>query len=336
MINIVRTISELPDNIHSIVDEANVFYSDEYREYEKGIGSNVIYAYTNNMIQVVTLHTIKGLFHTATFPSEPFYFGEISESSVQQMLDQLLVILKKEFDVDWTTVTPASSLFTAYPTNSMRIPFGNYIIDLTYSEEQLFQNVTSKHRNMIRRGMKSEIYIKYGSTNLLDDYLELDRQTWQRSGQDIDHSAYYKKYLEYFKEHAIVGVAYKDSIPQCGLIGLYNNRMFYYMFGASANKPEPGSTHYLQWNTILKMKEIGVKQYSFVGCRINVDEDSKLYNIQHFKKGFGGKLIDCYMFKSILNSQKKKMFDRLMKIRTGKVAIDVIDEEIHKWHEMNF
>ena len=107
------------------------------------------------------------------------------------------------------------------------------------------------------------------------------------------------------------------------------------MFGASAHKPEPGSTHLLQWRTILRMKKNGVLAYNFVGCRLNEDKDSKYHNIQHFKKGFGGILQECFMFRATLSKPKKWLFDILMRMKTGKRPQDVIDQEKHKWSEIN-
>ena len=124
-------------------------------------------------------------------------------------------------------------------------------------------------------------------------------------------------------------------MPQCGLLGLYSKACFYYEFGASAHRPEPGSTHYLQWQTILKMKSEGVRRYSFVGCRINVDKDSKLSNIQHFKAGFGGDLVRSFLFKCELNRLQTNLFKLLMFARTGKYSQDVVDQEKNKWKELN-
>lgn len=133
----------------------------------------------------------------------------------------------------------------------------------------------------------------------------------------------------------IVGVAYKNGVPQCGLIGIYNEQMFYYMYGASATHPEPGSTHYLQWETIKRMKADHVRYYNFVGCRINEDKNSKYHNIQHFKKGFGGNLEECYLFRVTSHKWKKALFNFLLRLKTGTTSEDVIDQEISKWQDIN-
>ena len=276
---IVQTWDSLPKNIKAQLEGANIFYQQKYENYIISNGCIQIYLYDEKYIQVAYISCIHRLFNMLVLPSEPYLLKtEDSFEKQQKFLNEVIITIRKEYRVDWLTVTPASSLFSAYPLNSKRIRFGNYVIDLSNSVENIFQNVKSKHRNMIRRGEKSGIEIRFGGKELIKDYIFIDKQTWQRNGKEIDHSEEYLKYIDIFGDTAFIGIAYKDGMPQCGLLGFYNKKMFYYMFGASINKPEPGSTHFLQWNTILKMKQENVHYYNFVGCRINVDPDSKYHN----------------------------------------------------------
>lgn len=333
MIQVSRTYEKIPQYIKELLDNANVFYTEVYYNLLKKEKSNVLYIYDEREIQIVSIHKTLKIFNFAFFPSESFVFDpDKSENSL--FLDGVINELDK-IGVHWLSVTPACSFFHSYPSRSKRIPWGNYVINLAFSEEELLKNATNKHGNMIRRGEKSNIEVKYGGMELLDDYLKVDLQTWRRSDQNVDHRHYYSNIMKELKGNAIIGISYKDGIPQCGLLGYYNKAMFYYMFGASANRPEPGSTHYLQWKTILLMKAKGVLKYSFVGCRIDVDKNSKLHNIQHFKEGFGGELVESYMFKSVICPFKLKLFKILLFIRTRKKSSDVVDQEIYKWKNLN-
>lgn len=335
--NICDRVQNLPVEILDRLKNANVFYEEEFYQYTVDSKTDVKYIYNETYLQVVVIHRIHSLFKTATLPTEPFPLsGEDTSFQMQQMfLDDLVTVLKNRFHVDWVTVTPASTLFQAYPSKSERIKFGNYVLDLTGSDDDTFNKITSKHRNMVRRGEKSGIEVKFGGLELLSDYIQVDAQTWQRSGKEINHTAFYRRYLAGFGDRALLGIAYKDGVPQCGILGIYNETMFYYMFGASADHPEPGSTHYLQWRTMQYLKERNVRSYNFVGCRMNVDAGSKYENIQRFKKGFGGDLIECYLFKVTMNRFKKGVFDALLYKRSGNAPRDVIDQEIEKWKEIN-
>lgn len=334
--NICNKLEELPHEILSKLKMANIFYGEEFYQYTVNSTTDIKYIYDELFLQIVVVHKVHVLFKTATLPTEPFELSKNTSFNLQQkFLDGLMTILKNDCRVDWVTVTPANTVFMAYPSTSERIRFGNYILDLAGSDEDTFNKIKSKHRNMIRRGEKSGINVKFGGIELLSDYIQVDKQTWKRSGKDIDHTAFYRKYVEGFGDRALVGIAYKNDIPQCGILGIYNESMFYYMFGASADGPEPGSTHYLQWRTIQFLKEKHVRRYNFVGCRINVDKDSKYDNIQHFKKGFGGDLVECYLFKVTFSKIKKGIFDSIIRIKTGQSPNDVIDQEIEKWKEIN-
>lgn len=313
----------------------NVYYTKEFSDYTADNHCRAVYLYDDAFCIVAVLHRIKGTFTTAFFPSEPLCAGERTFAAEQAFLDEVAATLKKAYKVDWITVTAAGANFVSYPTASQRIAFGNYVIDLRQDEKTLFAKVKSKHRNMIRRGEKAGITVKFGGEELLDDYLLLDRATWLRSGLEPSDPEHYRMILRGLGEHAFIGMAYLDGRAQCGLLGLFNAEAFYYAHGATADGPEPGATHYLQWETILRMKALGVKKYNFVGCRINVDEDSKYKRIQHFKEGFGGELVRGYAFKCVLRPFRKKLFDLLMKLKTGKVPDDVIDQEIGKWAEIN-
>ncbi len=334
MIQIVNKWSLLPIEVKKSLIEASVFYSQAYERFLRK-ENEVIYLFDESFVQVVGIHIVASFFKYASFPVEPFRYQESKEClSEKNFLNNVIVELKK-MGVCWVPVTPASSVFLSYPDSATYIPWGNYIIDLSLDEEQLFKNVSSKHRNMIRKGEKSLIEIKYGAHDLLADYTKLDSMTWERSGVKANNEHIYRDYLDNLPNNSIIGIAYKDGEPQCGLLGLYSSGCFYYEFGASAHRPEPGSTHYLQWQTILKMKAAGVRKYSFVGCRIDVDKDSKLGNIQHFKAGFGGELINSYLFKCDIIKWKVLLFKCLLFLRSGKYPKDAIDQEKKKWPNLN-
>lgn len=334
MIRICR-YNELPSELQFVLESANCFFSKEYMNYLECTGCKAFYGYDDNWIIPIRVKTVLNIFKQATLISEPFCLKSKYSQTEQFFLDEIIARLRSDFKIDWVPMTPTSALFNAYPLNSERIKFGNYVLDLNRPEEDIFSGFTSKHRNMVRRGEKSDLVISFGDKELLDDYLLLDRATWSRSNKSIDNRKKYSEYLEKLSNHSIVAIAYKDSIPQCGILGFYNKQMFYYMFGASANNPVPGSTHYLQWRTMLYLKALWVKTYNFVGCRINEDVNSKYHNIQHFKKGFGGELKECYLFKTTFSKKKLKLFNLLLRLKNGVYPSDIIDEEIYKWTEIN-
>ncbi|MBP2639677.1 MAG: FemAB family protein [Firmicutes bacterium] len=330
-----KSFDKLPSNLQEKINHSNVFYSENYRKYLQNKSSEVAFFYSDLYIMMVQI-THKYIFKYANFPTEYIRLeNKINITSENEFLNYCIDYLKNIQNVQWVNVTPASSFFLAYPKFSLRIPFGNYVINLTQSEEEIFGDFHTKHRNSVRKAEKSAVVIKYGHEKLLNDYMIIDNDTWRRSGAKGSHISYYRNIMKTLGENAVVFIAYKDDIPQGGAIFYYNKEMSYYMFGASKNQPESGSMNLLHWEAIKYMKSNGVKRYSFVGCRINEDEDSKYHDIQRFKKRFGGDLVTGYLFKVILKENYFKLFKFLVTLKNRSFNnVDVIDQELHKWPEL--
>lgn len=325
---------DLPKNIQHLVNNSNFFYSDDYIDYIGKQGGKVVFLYSTNFV-LLTIINKKLIFNYCQFPSEYIIIDSNRNAQGQNFLDDSIKLLKREFNIHWINPTSSQSFFQDYPSNSFRIPFGSHVINLQNTKENIWSNVHSKHRNSIRKAIKSNLKIEFGSIELLDDYMILDSQTWERSGKKGVSKSYYEDIIKTCKLNVLVVIAYKDLIPQGGAIFFYNKKMSYYMFGASKNNPESGSMNCLHWETLLYFKAKDIEKYSFVGCRINEDVDSIYHGIQRFKSRFGGELIQGYMFKVIINPfyYKLAMIIRLvLKKGAGK---DAIDQEINKWEELN-
>lgn len=326
------TILALPESIREQFKDGNVFFSEAYGAYSLRKGGQPIYFYSEDYAIVTFIHK-KLIFKYAIMPTEYMSISDAAGNGTE-FLDQVIQILKKKFGIHWVGPSQATALFDKAPSDAIKIPFGSHVSELSQTEEELWKHVHSKHRNVIRRAEKEGVTIKKGGRELLEDYLKMDMETWDRSNKQSNGAGFYEDFLSISEENAIIYIAYKENEPQGGAIYLYNKAMSYYMFGASINRPETGSMNLLQWKAMLDMKEQNVQKFSFVGCRIDEDPDSKYHGIQRFKERFGGELIQGYMFKVICNPLMYKLFTRLTYIKNNKghaYAIDPIDQEIHKW-----
>lgn len=314
----------------------NVFYSDSILKGYNKPGEKLIFLYSEKYIVPVTISK-RGIFNYAHICVEPAVIKE-GEETLKSFLDGVCKYLRDEVKVQWINQTSAASFFMDYPTGSKHIPFGSHVIDLSLSEEDLWKNVHSKHRNVIKKAEKDGVVIECGRTQkLVEDYHSIDIDTWNRSNKAAATENHWKKLMETMGENCQIYIAYLDGEPQSGAFFYCNKQMCYYMYGANKNNPHIGSGNLLQWKAILDMKERGVKKYSFVGCRINEDEDSKYHGIQRFKERFGGELVQGYMFKLDFKPLMRKLFNIAVSLRTMKSTHkydafkDVIDQEIHKW-----
>lgn len=322
--------SDIPADIKvKMSEDANLFYSESYYNfYNKNTGS-VFYFYSDKMILMAGIQK-KLFFKWVNLPSEPYVFSETEDGDLTDFLNAFICVCKK-MSVDWVAPTAATAFFKAAPSNAIEIPFGSHVIDLENDVDILWSNIHSKHRNVIRNAEKKGVKVVQGGIELLDDYIKIDNDTWERSGKKSVISDYCKKLLEDMPEFVKIYMAYYEGEPQSGAIYLQNKQMSYYMYGASKNNPLTGATNLLHWVAINDAKMAGIKKYSFVGCRINEDENSKYHGIQRFKARFGGELLVGKMFKVIINSTRYKLYKLLKKLRDKQEVKDVIDQEIHKW-----
>lgn len=323
---------ELPEFIKNAIDEANFFYSDAYIAYLKNKGGKIVFIYSNDYILLAVINT-KYIFKYCFFPSEQINIRNSSETS-KHFLDTCMDLLKSVFKVQWLVATGAHSFFTEYPTKSIRIPFGSHVINLNEEEEVIWSKIHSKHKNSIRKAEKSNLEVCFGSKELLEDYLVLDKETWARSKKRGFGKEYYEDILNFCSSSILIVIVYHESIPQAGAIFYFNKKMSYYMYGASCNNSISGSMNLLHWNTILYMKNKSTSSYSFVGCRINEDVDSKYHGIQRFKERFGGDLISGFMFKVVFNNLYYSIAKFALKIMKQPIH-DAIDQEKHKWISIN-
>ncbi|MCI8483533.1 MAG: aminoacyltransferase [Lachnospiraceae bacterium] len=337
MVEISGNYDELPEMIKGFLKEkGNIFFQKEYETYAQIRKEQLVYVYDDNF--VIPVKNRKAFFFQfGLFLSEPLCLRGEALPNTKKFLNDAAETLAEIYHLQWL-YAPASATFSDFPDGSKVIPWGNYILDLENREEEtLLMGMHSKHRNAVRRAEKNKVFVKQGATELLEDYLSLDRETWERSRQSSSGKEYYLQILKAMPENTRIFIAYKEEVPQAGALIFYNQVMGYYMYGATKNAPEAGAANLLQWEVIRFLKEYGTRQYSFVGCRIKEEPDSKYHGIQRFKERFGGKLQEGYLFRKEIRPGMYRLFCLAMQMRSEnkwKRYQDAIDEEIHKWKDL--
>ncbi len=85
--------------------------------------------------------------------------------------------------------------------------------------------------------------------------------------------------------------------------------------------------HLLHWEAMRKFRAIGVKRFDFQGVRINPEKGSKQEGIMHYKQGFGGTLVQGYLWKFPLRPVKSIAYSIGVRLFLGG---DIIDKEARK------
>lgn len=327
-------VGNLPDPIAQKISGKSVFLSEDYRLFLEKQGQKAFYLFSESFIMPVSV-TKKYIFTYAELISEPFRFTEEVSENETEFLDSCMDYLRKQSKVQFVSCTPVYAFFSTYPTKSLRIPFGSHVIDLTQPEDTILGNMKPSCRQSIKTAQNQQVVVKSGGIELLADYIKIDKETWERSHIHTDHSGFYQEIMECLKNHVMILMAYKDDDPQGGAIYYYDQNCCYNLYGARKNHSVNGSNNLIHWEAIRLMKEKGVKLYSFVGARINVDQNSKFSGIQKFKESFGSELQQGYMFKVIFKPLMYQLHHRLISIKSKKPFQDIIDQEIDKWQDIN-
>lgn len=327
--NIIK--GEIPEIAKQI---GSVYTTGEYVEYAHSEGNEVYYVWDDSFLLPVVLRKLY-FFKSAIFPCEVLSLHNGKDKGEKaEFLDKAIAELRSKLKIDSINGTAATSTFDIYPKESKWIPFGSHIVDLSLSEEELWSNVHSKHRNVIRRAEKDGVVFKECTVDDIQDYIKIDEQTWRRSGTNSLGANYYLNILNAMPHHSMMAIAYLNGEPQGGTILIFDIKRCYYLFAASTDRPTTGAMNYLLWRCMLLMKQKGVKEFSFVGCRINEDPDSKYHGIQSFKERFGGSLFEGYVFKQTFSPIKSFLIRvmRIIKRHSFSIPQDVIDQEWNKWH----
>lgn len=78
-----------------------------------------------------------------------------------------------------------------------------------------------------------------------------------------------KKLFTSLDNKIICVVAIKDNIIQGGAFIPWNENSGYYLYGRSIERTHTDAMNHLQREVILKLKQLGVSKYDFVGARLN-------------------------------------------------------------------
>lgn len=332
--NFCSSFEKIPAGIRTHLAEANMFYTQDYENNVKYRGQSVLYVWSGSEIIVVRIRE-RFVFRVAILDTEPFPYNSNKEEI--SFIDEVMMTLEN-YGVKWT-FTNTTARFQSYPIKASVVPSGDYIIDLTKSEEELWSNVHSKHRNSIRRGEKDELELIMGGIELLDDYVPLSNETYERSNVNDGGFDYYRGLIEGLGKYSLIMLVKNQEGVQSGGMFYFNKSMAYYVHGASVRRPSPGATNYLLWKAAMFFKEKGVKKFSFVGYHYYPEEGSKLDGIQRFKERFGGPLEPCFNFKYVQNKFIYRLYCIIMQLKSNQKFSkyqDSIDKQIAQHHYTEF
>jgi hypothetical protein len=225
-------------------------------------------------------------------------------------------------------IIPASTnaIFRTYPDDATAAPYGTYIIDLRQSEEVLWQNVHSKHRNVIRNAQKKGVRVLSALEYAAAAY-RLVQETFKRSALPFMSYDAFERMIRGLGDNVRLFVAdYEGLVHGCAVIP-FSGQSAYYAYGGTIPEPLSGASNLLQWEAIRYFRSLGVKQYDFCGVRINPQKDSKAAGLMMYKQRFGPQLLQGYLWKHALRPLKSMVYSWAVRLLRGG---DIVDCEHHK------
>lgn len=323
-----------PHHFSSLTEDIPVFYSEKYARFLQSQQQDVIYFYSAERRMIVMAKVFRARFvKLLQFQSAPVKAGEILSPGEENEFNEALIKLISRNSLADRIVQPANHcLFLSVPAGSVSCGFGTYRLPLQgRDEDELFAALHSKHRNVIRNAIRSNVTVKFGPDQL-ETFYQLYSQTMQRNSMYLDPIGFFREYLRHLRDNVICGVSYAGDVPQGALLVPVNKYAAWYVYGASADNVEvTGAVNLLHWELIKKLAGMGVMQYDFVGARLSDVTGSRLEGIQKFKSRFGSQLHKGYLWKLDINSAKCRAFDSLVRLKArfsgSRPPLDIIDQE---------
>lgn len=225
-------------------------------------------------------------------------------------------------------IIPATNntIFRTYPDGAVAVPYGSFVIDLTQPEENLWSNLHSKHRNVVRNAIRKGVVIRSG-LEYMDAAYSFVKETLTRSRLRFMNHKEFMRYIYSLDKNVNIFVCdYQGTLQGCAVIP-FSSHSAYYAYGGSISQPITGAMNLLHWEAIRHFRSLGVRRYDFVGVRINPHKNSKQEGLMMFKERFGGQLVQGYMWKYSLRPLKYAAYSLAVRILKGG---DIVDTEKNK------
>lgn len=268
----------------------------------------------------------KPFMRMARFRVETMHINrELSIEEEKLFLNSAIEFLRS-VGVDVIIPATTNTIFRTYPDGATAAPYGTYIIDLTQPEEKIWGNLSASHRRKVRLAVKQGVEIREGIEYLETAY-GLVRDTFKRSAMPFMGFDAFRRIVAGLGENVEIMVAqHRGAVQGCVVIP-FSQYSAYYVYGGSIPRPITGATNLLHWKAIRQFRELGVRRYDFVGVRINPEKGSKQEGLSIFKKRFGGRLVQGYMWKYPIRPLKYRVYSLGIKLVRGG---DIVDAESHK------
>lgn len=175
------------------------------------------------------------------------------------------------------------------------------------NEDEIFKNLRSTQRNLVRRAQKEGVTItrSYDPVRDLHHFIALHDETRKRHGFTPYTNAFFRAQVEHFapKQQAMLYLAHYQGEVIASSIHMHFGGETSYHHGASTHRfSKIPASYLLQWTAICDALKRGDRVYNFWGIAPQSDEKPETKSqkprkhpfagVTLFKTGFGGSLLE--------------------------------------------
>lgn len=164
-------------------------------------------------------------------------------------------------------------------------PQKTLLLDLTQSEEKIFQDIYKTNRYNIKFAQKSGVQFEV-KNHYLPEFFQLLKKTSQKDQFGVYQEDYYRKFFDVQSKDLQVNLClakFEGNIITAGILVIFNKTAIYLHGASDYNQRHLMGPHFLQWQQILFAKQQGCSVYDFWGI-----DEKKWPGFTYFKKRFGG------------------------------------------------
>lgn len=180
-------------------------------------------------------------------------------------------------------------------------PHLNIIVDLTKTEEELWEEVNSKRRNEIRKAIKEGVTFELDqSLTALKDCYNILKEVYSRAKLPLPH---FSHFFDLFSQSdnksglRICTAKFEGKIIGCMLVLVYKETVFDYFAGSPEEYYCKCPNDLIPWEVFKWAKKSGYKKFDFGGAG-NPDIP---YGVRDYKKKFGGVFVNYGRYERIHN-----------------------------------
>ncbi len=302
-----------------------IYASPEYLKSEAGEYGWVGGRNAEGLIRCVLPYTVirKPGFRMIRFQTETLPLGDGLTLDVERCFLNHVVEYFQTTDADIIIPSGNHAIFRICPDGAVFGPYGTFLNYLDKPEETLMSGIRKTFRQNIRKATAAGVQIKTGMEYLEIAY-QLVGETLKRSGVKFKGFSEFKNRIQSLGEHVKVFVAEHEGAVQGCMIAPFTEHVAYNCYAGSRPQPTLGSMHLLHWEAMRTFRSLGVKRFDFQGVRINPAKGSKQEGIMHYKQGFGGNLVQGFLWKYPLRPLKSAVYSLAVRLLMGG---DIVDQE---------